>query len=71
MHTETGRLPLSFPVSECLALNPVGRTTYCIRLPGGRPPAVSPEENSASLRLKKRSICFLTVFAGGVLAEHL
>jgi len=35
VHTETGRLPLSFPVSECLALNPVGRTTYCIRLPGG------------------------------------
>ena len=23
------------PVSECLALNPVGRITYCIRLPGG------------------------------------
>gem|GEM_PF-6177495 len=35
MHTETDRLPFSFPVSECLALNPVGRIIYCIRLPGG------------------------------------
>jgi len=58
MYTETDRLPFSFPASECLALNPVGRTTYCIRLPGGRPPSVSPEENSASLRLEKRLICF-------------
>ncbi len=26
---------------------------------------MSPEENSASLRLEKRSICFLTVLLGG------